>query len=370
MIEVPKGIAHFLEHKVFEQEDGTDPFDFFSERGASANANTTFLRTTYHFSGTKFFEENLDFLQSFVENPYFTDENIEKEKGIIEQEINMYLDNPYSQLRNGIMENLIVSHPMRIPVIGTVDSIRSITKEDLYTCYNTFYHPSNMIITVTGNVDANNVINLIKDHQYKRNIDGAPNIEKKKYDEPDYVSKEFEEKNMNISIPHFTLGYKINLEKIKNIKLEDILSYLKIAINIHIDSTSILNEKLVDSGVITSASSVSIDSIDNKYALVFISNATEKPKEVIENIKEELKDLHITEQDLKRRIKSYISNWISRTDDIYSMNNYVYNNIIDFNRHNVNRRQELEKFNIETLNYILDNINLDNSSIFIINPEK
>ena len=160
-IKVPDGVAHFLEHKVFEQKDGIDPFTFYSERGCDANANTSNYKTTYLFSGTNFFSEGLNYLLDYVQSPYFTDENVNKEKGIIEQEIKMYDDSPYYKLYDGVIYNAFVNHPIKYPIAGTVESINKITKEDLYTCYNTFYHPSNMFLVVTGNVDYKEVIDLV-----------------------------------------------------------------------------------------------------------------------------------------------------------------------------------------------------------------
>jgi predicted Zn-dependent peptidase len=123
MVKFPGGIAHFLEHKVFEQEDGLDVFNFFGERGADVNANTSNFKTTYLFSGPDFFEENLDFLMDYVQKPYFTDENVSKEQGIIEQEIKMGNDRPYNKLYEGIHYNSFVKHPTKYPVIGTVKSV-------------------------------------------------------------------------------------------------------------------------------------------------------------------------------------------------------------------------------------------------------
>ena len=167
-VTVPMGIAHFLEHKMFETEDGVDVFNFFQERGSNCNANTNSKKTTYLFSGPNAFYENLEYLLSYVESPYFTDENVNKEKGIIEQEIMMYKDNPYSRMYEDLMYNLFVNHPLKYPTIGTKESINKITKEDLYTCYNAFYHPSNMFVVVTGNVDPKKTMELIKKHERYR----------------------------------------------------------------------------------------------------------------------------------------------------------------------------------------------------------
>ena len=133
MIKVPEGVAHFLEHKLFEQEDGVDPFTFFSKNGASSNASTSSYKTTYLFEGTNHFEENLRYLLDFVQAPYFTDENVEKEKGIIIQELKMYQDNPFRMGYEKSLFNTFVEHPIRYSVGGSVESVSSITKEDFVT---------------------------------------------------------------------------------------------------------------------------------------------------------------------------------------------------------------------------------------------
>ncbi|MDY7046848.1 pitrilysin family protein, partial [Virgibacillus sp. M23] len=139
MVHVPDGIAHFLEHKLFEKADG-DVFQDFSKQGASANAFTSFTRTAYLFSSTSNVERNLETLIDFVQDPYFTEKTVEKEKGIIGQEINMYDDNPDWRLYFGVIENMYKEHPVRIDIAGTVESISHITKDLLYECYETFYH--------------------------------------------------------------------------------------------------------------------------------------------------------------------------------------------------------------------------------------
>lgn len=162
--QVPDGIAHFLEHKMFEKEEG-DVFQKFGELGASANAFTSFTRTSYLFSATNHIKENLDTLLDFVQEPYFTPETVEKEKGIIGQEIQMYDDDVNWRQFFGMLRNLYPNHPVGIDIAGTVDSIAEITADDLYLCYQTFYHPSNMTLFVVGNIDVNETFAWIKANQ-------------------------------------------------------------------------------------------------------------------------------------------------------------------------------------------------------------
>ena len=133
MIHVPEGIAHFLEHKMFEQEDGVDPFEFFAKSGTGCNASTSYKATRYYCMGTENLHENLDYLINYVNSPYFTDENVEKEKGIICEEINMLKDNPEWFAEEEMQRMLYQKHSFRIPIAGSCESVRTITKEDLYS---------------------------------------------------------------------------------------------------------------------------------------------------------------------------------------------------------------------------------------------
>lgn len=166
MVEVPDGVAHFLEHKLFDNEDG-NVFDQFAAYGASANAFTSFTNTTYLFSCTDFFPENFNFLLDFVMSPYFTEESVSKEQGIIQQEIRMYEDNPNWRVYFNLLSILYQKHPVRNDIAGSFESIGKITKDILYKCYNTFYHPLNMAIFVTGDVSPEEVA-----FQVARNLEG------------------------------------------------------------------------------------------------------------------------------------------------------------------------------------------------------
>lgn len=182
-ITVPDGIAHFLEHKLFEKED-RDVFSDFLQQGASPNAYTSFTKTAYLFSTTKSVKENVEVLLDFVQEPYFSDESVEKEKGIIEQEIKMYDDQADWQAFMGTIRNMFHHHPVHIDIAGTVDSIQDITKEDLYTCYHTFYHPENMTLCVIGAFDEASMMEMIEANQEKKTFPTFTNVEKHFPEEP------------------------------------------------------------------------------------------------------------------------------------------------------------------------------------------
>ncbi|EUJ51721.1 zinc protease, insulinase family protein [Listeria rocourtiae FSL F6-920] len=184
---VPDGIAHFLEHKLFEKEDG-DVFFKFGEKGAFTNAFTSFTRTAYLFSSTSNVEENLETLVDFVQEPYFTEETVEKEKGIIGQEIQMYDDDADFRVYFGAIENMYHHHPVKIDIAGTIESIADIDKDLLYLCYNTFYHPSNMILFIVGNIDPEQAIEQVRNNQAKKTFTPPKPVKRHFPDEPKSVA--------------------------------------------------------------------------------------------------------------------------------------------------------------------------------------
>ena len=160
MTSFPSGIAHFLEHKMFESKDGIKPFDFYAKTGSYVNAFTSYKNTCYVVTGNKKMKENLEYLLTFVNSPYFTDENVKKEQGIICEEAAMNDDSPDYLAYKTINKNLYKVSPYNTPILGTVESIKKITKDNLYKCYNTFYRPSNMFLVVGGAVDPDEVVKI------------------------------------------------------------------------------------------------------------------------------------------------------------------------------------------------------------------
>ncbi|KAF0820445.1 putative zinc protease YmfH [Bacillus sp. ZZV12-4809] len=206
-IKVPDGIAHFLEHKLFEKEDG-DVFQQFSKQGASANAFTSFTRTAYLFSSTSNVELNLETLIDFVQDPYFTEKTVEKEKGIIGQEITMYDDNPDWRLYFGLIENMFKNHPVKIDIAGTIESISDITKDMLYECYETFYHPSNMLLFIVGPVDPDQIMSQVKNNQSKKDYKEMPEIKRQFEEEPPETAEKKKVLEMNVQTSKCLVGIK------------------------------------------------------------------------------------------------------------------------------------------------------------------
>ncbi|WP_245955018.1 EF-P 5-aminopentanol modification-associated protein YfmH [Paenibacillus flagellatus] len=282
-VTVPDGIAHFLEHKMFEEPTG-DIFATFASQGASANAFTSFDRTVYLFSATGQIDENLTTLINFVQNPYFTDQNVEKEKGIIGQEINMYRDNADWRVYFGLIEALYRKHPVRIDIAGTIDSIAQITKDTLYECYRTFYHPSNMSLFVVGGVDPERVLKLVRENQAAKTF--APQGEIKRYfeQEPERVHDPKKVIELPVSLPKCMFGFKEAVTASEGNELLKRELTTKLAFDALLGPSSRLYQDMYDEGLISDQFGHEYNSNTN-YAFSVIGGDTKNPDELVERVK-------------------------------------------------------------------------------------
>ena len=367
MISVPKGVAHFLEHKMFEQKDQIDPFSFYSERGCDCNANTSNYKTTYLFSGTNFIEEGINYLLDFVQDPYFTDENVSKEQGIIGQEIKMYDDIPFWKMYDGMIYNAFVKHPIKYPIAGTIETISHINKEILYQCYNTFYHPANMFVVVTGNVEPQSIVDIISKNQSKKTFLPFKNIELPSYDEPDQVSEEKTVYQMNVSIPKVGVGYKIN---IKNTVLDKntLLRYIKLMIDIKTGTTSTLFEELKDKDILNSdIDFIAINTDDHIF--VELHATTNKVDEYLQLLDKEMQNIDISEIDFNRKKNLAKTSLIYNSDSIYQMNELIMDNLIDYGKVIYDETKLIDDMSYQQYNEIKSKISLQNKTIYIIEPK-
>ena len=282
--QVPEGIAHFLEHKLFESEDG-DAFTKYAVTGAYANAYTSFDRTCYLFSCSDRFYDNLGILLDFVQSPYFTAETVQKEQGIIGQEIRMYDDSPDWRVMFNMLLAMYKNHPVRIDIAGTVESIAEIDDKLLYKCYNTFYNPSNMFICIAGNVNADKVLSRINS-AVKTN---APiEIERIGCDEPDEVVDSYVEQQLAVAQPMFCFGYKESMDKPERTVKEKVLTAL--LLEIIAGDSSPLYKKLINEGLINDEFSFEYFTGHNYSAVIFEGESSD-PKRVAEEIKAEIERL-------------------------------------------------------------------------------
>ncbi|PTK73371.1 insulinase family protein [Staphylococcus haemolyticus] len=207
-VTVPDGVAHFLEHKLFEKDDTEDLFTAFANDNAQVNAFTSFDRTSYLFSATDNVERNILRLLEMVETPFFSKETVDKEKGIIAEEIKMYQEQPGYKIMFNTLHAMYQNHPIKVDIAGSVESIYNITKDDLYLCYETFYHPSNMVLFVVGDVNPENIRDIVETHENKRDKTNQSSIERATVDEPTNVITPFVSEEMKLQSPRLMLGFK------------------------------------------------------------------------------------------------------------------------------------------------------------------
>ena len=362
LYDMPAGIAHFLEHKMFEQENGVDPFTLFSDNGADANAFTNYNQTTYLFSSPSNFEENMKVLLDFIGKPYFTDKNVEKEKGIIIQELKMYEDNQFRKGFSKIVENAFKNHPVKMQVGGTIESVKKITKEDLYKCYETFYNPSNMFIVITGNVNPDKTIEIIK-----KNIVEMKKIEFTNIvpDEPDEVSKKEEIIKMNVTIPKVYYGVKIN---IGNYDMKIFKQYLSLYFDSIFDATSEFSKKMKEKEIIDEDINYYFINTE-KHLLVVFGAETKFEKELI---KEVVKNLSIIpdKETFERKKKIFISSIIYSSDSIFRVNNMITNSIINNGYFNTDLFNQIKSLNYEEMVDIINNLSFDNDLYVLVESKK
>ncbi len=281
--QVPEGIAHFLEHKLFESEDG-DAFTRYAETGAYANAFTSFDRTCYLFSCSDSFERNLDILLDFVQNPYFTEQTVKKEQGIIGQEIRMYEDSPSWRVLFNMLEAMYQNHPVRIDIAGTVESIAKIDAKLLYECYNTFYHPSNMFICIAGNVKAEKVFEQIEKGIKKND---KITIYRGAHTESEKVKENYTEQNLQVAQPLFCYGYKLKGEELTSV-FEKVA--FEVALDILAGDNSDLFENLMNQSLINDEFDTEVF-CGNGYASVIFSGESVNPETVKDAINQEIERL-------------------------------------------------------------------------------
>ena len=318
---VPEGIAHFLEHKLFENED-TDVFELYAKTGASANAFTSFDKTCYLFSCSENFADSLRILLSFVQEPYFTKENVDKEQGIIGQEIQMCNDNPSWKVFFNLLRGMYHNHPVKIDIAGTIESIAQIDYKLLYKCYNTFYNLNNMVLSVAGNVDEQEVLTIAdellkpcKDIQLKTAMPQEPST---------IVCSEVEE-TIPVGTPIFSLGFKSKPE-VAHANLKAELEAYVLA-NVLIDVPSPTCEQMLRQGLINSTLEAEVFNGDGFFSTI-ISGQSESPKEVRDRLFKAIADAKangIDRQSFEAIKKSIYGDLIKEYNNVSSVANELVN---------------------------------------------
>ncbi|MBF8982253.1 insulinase family protein [Lutibacter sp. B2] len=367
---VPDGIAHFLEHKLFEEEEGSI-FDKFSELGSNVNAYTNFTSTCYLFSCTDRFYENLELLVKFVQSPYFTEENVEKEKGIIAQEIKMYDDNPDWKVFFNSLKAMYKEHPVKIDIAGTVDSINKITKEDLYKCYKTFYDLSNMIVFVVGDLEEDKVFEVIENNLKEVTKKNRGEIVRIYPEEPNQIAQKVVEENLDVSIPLFNIAFKDtdNSTDAKEVLKKEICT--KIILGMLFSRSSDLYSTLYEEGLINDTFSSEYTGELN-YGYSMMGGESKNPKLVLERVLEYIKNVkenNLDNSDFERVKKKLIGKHLS----YYNSIEYIATTFVSYYFKGINifeYTDELKNIKFEDIQKRLnDHFNEENSVISIISPK-
>lgn len=324
---VPAGIAHFLEHKMFDEEWG-NAFERFSQLGASANAYTSYTVTAYLFSATEGFWESFELLLDFVQQPYFTPESVEKEKGIIQQELMMIEDDPERKMFSSLLQGLFQRHPVRIEIGGTVDSIAKITPELLYDCHRTFYHPANMAVCVVGDVDPDEVTKRVRQDLQGRSYEPQGEIRRIMPTEPPEVYRPQVETRMLVSRPRLGIGFK---EVGPPLKGKDLLrreTATNLLLQAILGRSSSLYSELYEVGLIDDQFGLRYYASEH-FGFTMIEGETEAPDVLYQRIAEGLakaRDEGVTLAELERLRKKTIGRLINAFDS----SDYVANSVLGY----------------------------------------
>lgn len=360
----PLGIAHFLEHKMFEQESGEDPFTFYAKSGTDCNACTSFESTQYMFWGTKNFNKNLEYLLRFVTHPYFTDQNVKKEKGIIAEEIKMYRDYPDYKLELKLRENLYKNHPRKLDIAGTVSEINKITKEDLYNCYNSFYVPSNMFILMTGSFDPDIALEVIRNELDSNKKGKVTKI--KKVLEPIKVTKDKDVIKGNVEIPKIAIGLKTST---KDIELDDLeLSlYLNMLTTIMFGDSSLFKERVREKKILNGLS-VGWENLED-ISTFYVQASSIKPDELIDEVIYEFNNVKVDEESFNRIKKVWISREIKTVDNIEDEADNIYYDILKYKKIIPNKIDIIKNMKFKVLKDIIKKVDFKNYSIVKMEKE-
>lgn len=361
---VPDGIAHFLEHKLFEGEK-EDAFTSYSRTGASANAYTSFDKTAYLFSATDKIYESLEILLNFVTHPYFTKETVNKEMGIIGQEIRMYEDDPSWCVFLNLLKALYWNNPIKIDIAGTDETISNITPELLYRTYNTFYNLGNMVLSIAGNIDKDEVIKLADKILVKGDDVVIENVVP---DEPDDVFLKIIEKDLEVSMPLFEIGFKEKCDS--DIMRGRILSEMLLEM-LFSESTEFY-QRLYNEGLINSTFEYEVLS-GNGYHVNLLGGESCDVKKVYDEIANEIE--RAREEGLDRELFEIVKKQFYGSD-VFKHNSVsaVASNMMNSYFEGKDAYDSLEIISSITFEEICEcfrnQFNIEHSSISVINPIK
>lgn len=365
----PAGIAHFLEHKMFEMDE-CDVMDRFSQLGASVNAFTSYTDTAYYFSTTSDVKEPLNLLMDFVQDLTISEKSVEKEKGIIIQELNMYKQMPDNRLLMETFSSLYKNHPLRFDIGGDDESVTSITLEQLQECYKLNYHPSKMVLIGVSSQDPEELLHIIRENQQAKTFESISNIKRKKIDEPMDVFREKFQFQMDVSEPKIAVAYKCKgiEHNIERMKAE---WCVKILLDVYFTSLNPDYQTWLDESIINDFVGCEVDFGDD-YGMVLFYAETSKADaflQVVEQVVANIHSGHIDEdvlRQLKRRYYGQSIRSLNSFDDIaITYARSYFDNIDFFETMNV-----IEQITKDMILEVCSKLNFDKKCVVELTPEK
>lgn len=366
--EVPDGIAHFLEHIKFNIDEETTAHDEFYKLGGDANAFTTFDYTSYIVFATKNKKENLEELLNFVYNPFFTKKSVAKEKGIIVEEANMGLDDPYSIVFFHTLSNVLQKSKYRNTITGTPEDVNSINLEDVKLVYDAFYHPENMFLTITGNFNPYEMASVVEDNLSKKSFGEYLQPIVIKESEPKKVLEKYKEEKINLTYPRVKICCKMDMNKFKDYSKLELKILSNLIFNINFGATSDFRDELMEKGLIQGMS-VATDIYDDTF-VISISVTTNFKEEVIKRIKDKLNDLQISDIDFKRKKNATIATLILDYEDVENVSYRIQDDILNNGGIITNLKEILEDETLEDLEELINLYDLDNLQISVFLPKE
>ncbi len=363
-IDVPDGIAHFLEHKVFEQESKEDALMTLSSLGANPNAYTTSNHTVYYFDTIDNYEQCTKVLFDFVQSPYFTDENVKKEQGIIGQEIQMYDDDASFQVYINLLQNMYETHPIRIDTAGTIETISQINKELLYQCYNTFYNVSNMLVCVCGDIDVEETIKfietLVPKTGSKDKVKEFFPVESKKIHNKSSI------RYLDISTPLLAIGFKDNNVSSRSNEEKIIFDIAtQIALDMLIGKSSKLYQKIYTTNLLSSSLDLSYI-YEKDYGHIITECSTPNPEKFVAEFEKEMENFVVKEEDFQRIRKTLHGSYILEFNNVPRLARMFFADYIK-GINSLDYMEAYKKVTIEDVKKVFDElIKQDNMAISIV----
>ncbi len=367
-IEVPFGTAHFLEHIMCKQKDGTSLLGAFNQLGCYSNASTYADRTSYEFVGSVHLKECLELLMESLYQKEFVSEYLEAERGPILEEMRMRKDDVGRISLYGLNGNLFSSYPCRVSGLGEEPDIEGITICDLENLYETFYHPKNSFLVVTGNVSPVEVIHIIKENQKNKQYKKWVEPKRKVYDEPLQVVKKKTEIYANVEIPVAHLAVKIPYSSFKGMDEYVLMDLINIVLVSNFGATSLLKEEIVDKnlGITLSAGAY----VENDYIVIKVSSRTKYPEQLLPLLKKKLRHLKFDEADILRKVKAEVANLVLGYEDVEDVNDMLSYCLVKYNKIIDNEKEIMEQISLKKIKEVFAKISFKEMTTLIVYPMK